>query len=263
MYFILVVNQLNVKSYEEMIQERRIILKSLGIPHIEWEAHQRKGVLPPLLEKPCPKDGVMFELTKPDRLDLGGISLAEAIKQRESRRKYTLEALKLEELSFLLWATQGLKSIDRNKVWTKRTVPSAGARHPFETYLIINRVDDLKPGVYRYLAIEHKLLLVNDKRPLPSQVSEACWGQAFVGDAAVVFIWVATPYRAEWRYSTVAYKGILVDVGHICQNLYLACESIGAGACAILAYEQEMIDALIGVDGENEFTVYLASLGKV
>jgi len=253
---------MKIKSYDEMIRERRTMLKSSGIEHDEWESHQRKGVPPPPLEKPYPKDGILIELVKPDDTNLGNISLAKAIKQRESRRKYTSEPLKLEELSFLLWATQGLKSVDRNKVWTRRTVPSGGARHPFETYLIVNRVEGLEPGVYRYLPIEHKLLFVNGNKSPPDQVSEACWGQTFVGESAVVFVWVTIPYRTEWRYSAIAYKGILVDVGHVCQNLYLACEAIGAGTCAILAYEQKAMDGLIGVDGENEFTVYLAPVGK-
>lgn len=135
--------------------------------------------------------------------------------------------------------------------------------HPFKTYLIVNRVEDLKPGVYRYLPIEHKLLLVKDSQPSNDQVSEACCGQAFVGEAAVVFVWAVIPYRTEWRYSVIAYKAIAIEAGHICQNLYLACETIGAGACAILAYEQKAMDALIDVDGEDEFTVYLAPVGKV
>lgn len=169
----------------------------------------------------------------------------------------------LEELSFLLWVTQGVRSVDSNKVWTRRTVPSAGSRHPFETYLVVNRVEGLEPGVYRYLPIEHKLLLVSNNKPVLDQVSEACGGQTFVGESAVVFVWATIPYRTEWRYSAIAYRAILVDVGHVCQNLYLACEAIGAGTCAILAYEQKAMDELIGVDGENEFTVYLAPVGKV
>jgi SagB-type dehydrogenase family enzyme len=205
----------------------------------------------------------LIELGKPRLEDFENISIAEAIRNRESRRKYTPESLKLPELSFLLWATQGIKSFDKNRVLTKRTVPSGGARHPFETYLIINRVEGVEPGVYRYLPIEHKLLLVDNSKPVPTRISEACWGQGFVGESAVVFVWAAIPYRTEWRYSVISYKDIAVEAGHICQNLYLACEAIGAGARAILAYEQKAMDSLIGVDGEDEFTVYLASLGKV
>jgi SagB-type dehydrogenase family enzyme len=254
---------MHANSYDEMIQERRRLLKSLGIEHEEWESHQRKGIPPPPLEKPYPKDSVLIDLIEPDDTTPEDIPLAKAMKQRESRRRFTTEALKLEELSFLLWATQGVKTIDKNKIWTKRTVPSGGARHPFETYLIVHRVEGLEPGVYRYLPIEHKLLLTDGNRPLPDQVSEACYGQAFVGESAVVFVWAVVPYRTEWRYSVISYKDIAIEAGHICQNLYLACEAIGAGTCAILAYQQEAIDKLIGVDGENEFTIYLAPVGKV
>ena len=254
---------MKTRSYDEVIREKRALLKSSEVENEEWESHQHKGIPPPPLEKPIPKDGFLLKLGKPRFEDFGHITLMRAIGNRESRRKYTPESLKLGELSFLLWATQGIKSIDKNKVWTKRTVPSGGARHPFETYLIINRVESIEPGVYRYLPMEHKILLVDDKKPDPSRTSEACWGQGFVGESAVVFVWAAIPYRTEWRYSVISYKDIAVEAGHICQNLYLACEAIGAGACAVLAYEQKAMDGLIRVDGEDEFTVYLASVGKV
>jgi nitroreductase len=55
---------------------------------------------------------------------------------------------------------------------------------------------------------------------------------------------------------------IAMEAGHVCQNLYLAAESIGAGACAVLGYDQERMDSLIGVDGTDEFTIYMASVGK-
>jgi SagB-type dehydrogenase family enzyme len=251
-----------MKSYDEMIRERRMILKSLGVEEEEYDSHQRKGIPPPPHEKPWPESASLVDLVKPSAMRIGNMPLAKVITQRRSRRKFTDQALTLEELSFLLWSTQGVHAIDKNRVWTRRTVPSGGARHPYETYLIANRVDGLEPGVYRYLPIEHKLLLVNSNPPLPDEVSEACWGQSFVGEGAAVFVWVAIPYRAEWRYSVIAHKGIAVEAGHICQNLYLACEAIGAGTCAILAYDQKAMDALIGVDGEDEFTVYLAPVGK-
>jgi SagB-type dehydrogenase family enzyme len=56
---------------------------------------------------------------------------------------------------------------------------------------------------------------------------------------------------------------ILLDAGHVCQNLYLACEAIGCGTCAIGAYNQEKMDAVLGVDSKNEMTVYCAPVGKV
>lgn len=253
-----------MKSYEEMIRERRMLLKAHAVEPEEWEPHQRKGIPPPPLEKAYPKNSNLIDLIKPDDLSIGRVPLMDAIKGRQSHRKFTDDFLTLEELSFLLWATQGIKSVDTKKVWTRRTVPSGGARHPFETYLIVNRVRGITSGVYRYLPIEHMLLsLVKGDQQLPNKISAACYGQTFVGQSAVVFVWSAIPYRAEWRYSVIGYKDILIEAGHICQNLYLACEAIGAGACAIAAYDQEAMDTLIDVDGEDEFTVYLAPVGKV
>ncbi|MBI3945406.1 MAG: SagB/ThcOx family dehydrogenase, partial [Armatimonadetes bacterium] len=186
-------------------------------------------------------------------------------RRRRSRRRFTPEPLTLEELSFLLWATQGVREAhprDGGTI-TFRTVPSGGARHPFETYILVNRVTGVKPGLHRYLPLDHRLYLVRTGEDLPRRVGEACLEQEFVGQGAVVFIWTAIPYRTEWRYTHLAPKIVAVDAGHVCQSLYLACEAIGAGACAIGAYLQEEMDAFVGVDGEEEMVIYAAPVGKV
>ncbi len=141
-------------------------------------------------------------------------------------------------------------------------MPSGGARHPFETYLFANRVEGLEPGLYRYLPLEHKLYLVDRRAGLVDEVNGATYGQ-YVPDSAVVFIWTVLPYRTEWRYTFLAPKIIAQDSGHLCQNLYLASEAIGAGTCAIGAYDQVKMDAVLGVDGEDEFTIYVAPVGKI
>jgi SagB-type dehydrogenase family enzyme len=84
------------------------------------------------------------------------IDLATAIGDRQSRRSFNPEPLTLDELSFLLWATQGVREKDGGTVL--RTVPSAGNRHALETYIAVLRVSDLEPGFYRYLPLEHQLL---------------------------------------------------------------------------------------------------------
>jgi SagB-type dehydrogenase family enzyme len=67
----------------------------------------------------------------------------------------------------------------------------------------------------------------------------------------------------EWRYDIAAHKVIAIDAGHVCQNLYLACEAINAGTCAVAAYNQSLIDRLLKIDGDDEFTIYMAPVGKV
>lgn len=254
-------------DYDKMIKQRRDLLKAHdyeAIPQEEWwKPDQMKGVDPPPLEKPFNKDADLIDLVDPKDFKVGNVPLVDAIANRASQRVFTDESLTLEELSFLLWSTQGVREVDKNRVWTKRAVPSGGGRQPFETYLLVNLVDGLKRGVYRYLPIEHKLILVTEDLPNADDLMEKAWYQNFIGKSAVVFVWAAIPYKTEWRYSFISYKDILIEAGHICQNLYLACEGIGAGTCAIAAYEQKAMDELIQVDGENEMTVYVSPVGKI
>jgi SagB-type dehydrogenase family enzyme len=238
--------------------------KYLKNPVLEDETDQMKGLPVPPIQKPYSENARLIDLKSLDRHKVDDISLLEAINNRESRRKYLDKELTLEEISFLLWATQGVKELARGGMVTKRTVPSGGAMHPYETYLLVKNIDGLEPGLYRYLAIEHKLLIEDTDRPnLSEKIVEVCHGQAFIGKAAVVFIWTARPYRLEYRYGEDSLKDILMGVGHICQNLYLACEAIGAGTCAIVAYDQDKLDKFIGVDGEDEISLYLAPVGKI
>jgi SagB-type dehydrogenase family enzyme len=229
----------------------------------EWdtlELDQRLGVPVPPLQKPYAPASRLIDLVSPQGITIGSMPIIDAIRMRQSRRSYRTTPLTLEELSFLLWATQGVKSIMKDGYATRRTVPSGGSRHPFETYLAVQRVNSLTPGLYRYLAIEHKLLFINEDSNIGSKISDAC--ADFALESAVTFIWTAIPYRTEWRYGPLAPKLIAQDSGHVCQNLYLACTAIQAGTCAVGAYNQAKMDALLGIDGIDEFTIYCAPVGK-
>jgi len=230
----------------------------------EWPvggSDQRNGVPVPALQKPAPRGATIVALPDPKADGLGGLSLTEAISRRRTERQYAASPLSLKELSFLLWATQGVHEIFREGTALRRTVPSGGARHPFETYLYVDRVSSLEIGLYRYLSIEHQLALVAGSADLGARIDAGINNQK--RGAAVVFVWAAIPYRTEWRYGFLSHKLIALDAGHVCQNLYLAATAIGAGVCAIDAYAQTKIDAAIGVDGRDELTVYCATVGKI
>ena len=229
----------------------------------EWdslELDQKLGFSVPPLQKPYSPGSTLIDLVSPVDFTVGTMPLLEAIRMRQSCRSYQPAPLTMEELSFLLWATQGVRTIIMDGYASRRTVPSGGSRHPFETYLAVQRVDSLDPGLYRYLAIEHKLLLLNKDTEIGPKISEGC--ADFALESAVTFIWTAVPYRTEWRYGPLAPKLIAQDLGHVCQNLYLACTAIHAGTCAVGAYNQTKMDALLGVDGVDEFTIYCAPVGK-
>jgi SagB-type dehydrogenase family enzyme len=243
---------------------RKFLRSDLWLEMRGLRTDQQEGMPAPPIQKPYPENADLIDLPDPEDLDVGGsVSVRQAIAARQSHRRFTDAALSLEELAFLLWSTQGVHKVWRSGIAVRRTAPSAGARHPFETYLVVNRVEGLQPGLYRYLSIEHKLLLAFTDRGIGRRAAAACHDQRFVAQSAVTFVWTALPYRTEWRYALMTPKLVNLDAGHVCENLYLAVEGIDAGTCAIGAYNQQQMDALLKVDGEDEFAIYVAPVGKV
>lgn len=219
---------------------------------------------PPIV-KPYDKSSKIVDLPEVSEKVVKNNDIYKCIKERRSTRFYSYESISLEELSYLLWATQGITTTNKAGI-TLRTVPCSGATHSFETYLFITNVEGVKMGVYRYLPVEHKLLFMFELDGIDKKIDEITLDQPFVPNfakkAAVLFAWSTIPYRSEWKFDITAHKKILIDIGHVCQNLYLASESIESGTCAIGIYDQEMIDNLLGLDGDEEFVLYLAAVGK-
>ncbi len=245
--------------------EYRFFLKDSVRQTINFSQTAQNLFLPaPPLQKPFPEDAVRIDLPAGGKSLTSSCSMpvGEAILRRESIRSYLAEALSLEELSALLFATQGVRRVLSGEC-ALRTVPSAGARHSFETYIAAQNVGGLPPGLYRYLFLNNQLLQLYPDERIGRKAAWACLDQRFVAGAAAVFFWTTIPARMEWRYDLAAHKVIALDAGHVCQNLYLACTALGAGTCAIAAYDQTECDRLLGVDGEEEFTIYIAPVGKV
>lgn len=255
-------------KYKMLIQREMMKGYTTAYVHAESTDQQQKLPAPPALKAgrggktiPLPMD---FEDVVSDR------SIASLFRERESHRKYKETPIPLKTLSFLLWAVQGVrKLVGRTEKITFRTVPSAGSRHPLETYLFIRNVEGVSPGIYHYLPSGHQLELWEDAPDYKEELTEALNGQEFAAAAPLTFVWSAVPYRTEWRYGWQSHKYILLDAGHVCENLYLACEASGCGACAIGSYNQELLDELLGFmpgpSGEKdyEFAVYVASVGAI
>ncbi len=223
---------------------------------------QQQGQPQPSLELPCDPRLPRITLPKPTDIKLPDITLRAAIEKRNSRRDYAREPLSLEELAYLLWMTQGIKLVKEGKL-TNRNVPSAGARHAFETYLAVNLVDGLQAGLYRYLALSHELVALHHEPDFANRLKVSCRNQEHILNSAVTFIWVSVLERMTWRYSERSYRYLFLDAGHVCQNLYLTAEQIHCGVCAIAAFDDDEVNNLLGLDGERMFATYLASLGKL
>lgn len=246
-------------------KENRDFLKADFKVLDEIKTDRQLGIKPPSIQKYY-EDEELIILPNVDKSILKKSNLYDCLEDRRSIRKYSDEGISVGELSYLLWATQGIQRVNEDSNTTLRRVPSGGASHTFETYLIINNIDNLKKGIYRYIPLEHKLLFIHEVEEVEAKIDLATprqpFVQNFVSKSAVVFAWSTIPYRAEHKFDITAHKKILIDVGHLCQNLYIASESIECGTCAIGIYDQEIIDNMLGLDGKDEFVIYLAALGK-
>ncbi len=225
------------------------------------------GVPMPPLEKPAGEGERIVPLPEWRGIVIPKGTVDGLVARRRSLRRIPEEPLTAEELSFLLSMTAGVVRTAGENVF--RAVPSGGNRHCLETYLALTLPapgakggQTLEAGLWRYLPLEHAVVFLGSPANLKDRVDEATNRQTFIARAPAVFFWAALPARAEWRYGQAAHKAIAFEAGHVCQNLYLACGAVGLGTCAIADYSQPKADALLGLDGEEEFVTYLAPVGR-
>ncbi|MBN1813905.1 MAG: SagB family peptide dehydrogenase [Anaerolineae bacterium] len=192
----------------------------------------------------------------PDPRGYQGLSLEEAIEARRSVRNYSGETLPAEELSRLLHAAQGITDTRRGF----RAAPSAGALYPIELYAVVHDVADFEPGIYHYAVQKHalELLKAGDFRAF---VMQAGLFQSFLGQANVCFVLSAIFQRTRWRYRERTYRYVMLEAGHVGQNLYLAATSMGLGACVVGAFLDDEFNDLLGLDGKEEAVLYVISVG--
>jgi SagB-type dehydrogenase family enzyme len=211
---------------------------------------------PPYKEFPTPLKRISISSLSQQ----GGTPLWETIAKRRSVRGFSHHPITFEELSRLIWAIQGITA--RAREFEFRTVPSAGALYPIETYVVVNGVAGISPGIYHYSVKESQLLLIREGS-FGRELSQAALGQGMLDGAACTFVWTAIVERSKWKYRERAYRYIYMDVGHIGQNLYLTATGLNLGCCTVGAFFDDEIDRLIGIDGEKEISVYLGAVGHI
>ena len=191
-----------------------------------WKRGTAKKIdnLPPF-ELPYAKDAVLIDLVDPDVLPDAQVNFLEMIEVRSTLRQY-----------------------DDTKA--------------LETFLYIRRVEGIKPGLYRFLPLEHKLLLVSDAEDIEEKICSQFSTVGVANNAAVVFLWTAVYERMDCMFGERAYRYIYLDAGHVCQNLYLAAQTMHIKVCALGAFDDEVLNQNLGFDGENQFVVYGAGVGK-
>lgn len=190
-------------------------------------------------------------LSRPPSNDLDAL-----MARRATCRNFDVDvAISQLELGAILhrsFGMQGSEELASGAVALKKNHPSGGGLHPLEAYLLVQRVDDLQPGLYHYNVESHALDLL---RELPlAQVQAlaltAVAGQEYFAEAPVMLVIAARFARSFWKYRRhpKIYRAIVLETGHASQNLYLAATEAGFGAYITAAINEIEIEQAFGLD---------------
>jgi len=189
-----------------------------------------------------------------------GPPIFNAMSARRSHRDFDQSApVTFYECSDILFAAQGNTSSFGGV--GLRAAPSAGARYPIDLYLSARNVSGLEPGCYK-LDVDDWCLVSTISHDPSRELYAACLNQDFVLEAALNVIMTAVPHRSTSRYRDRGIRYVFMDAAHIGQNILLAATALGLGACAVGAFFDDEVEAVVGADGEKEIAVYMISIGR-
>jgi SagB-type dehydrogenase family enzyme len=180
---------------------------------------------------------------------VGGTSLVESLAKRRSVRSYASTPLSVQQIGQLLWAAQGITQ----KLWGRRTAPSAGALYPLETYVVLSE------GTYHYNPRRHELkqIIEGDRR---RELQSAAFGQGAVGRASAVFVFAAVYERTSVKYGDRATRYVDIETGHACQNLLLQAAALGLVGVPVGAFLDERVAEVLRLEN-NTTPLYLVPVG--
>lgn len=186
----------------------------------------------------------------------------ELIKKRESRRDFNRTPLTRHELSLILKYSCGVTGKLPETDRFRRAHPSAGARFPIEIYPIIFRGnDDLAPGLYHYNIKNHALDVLWKRDFLDEDISRLFF-DPWTKEGAGAIVMTAVFWRNQNKYRERGYRYVLLEAGHIGQNIYLVAGALGLTCCALGGTHDEQIEKLIDIDGVTESVIYALAIGK-
>jgi SagB-type dehydrogenase family enzyme len=142
-----------------------------------------------------------------------------------------------------------------------RTYASAGALYPVEIYAICSDLSGLPAGVYHFdprgLALER--LRGGDHR---GYLVRAVGGERAVAEAPITLVLTGIPWRTAWKYTERGYRHLFWDAGMILANLLALARAAMLPAKVILAFVDDELDALLGLDRAREFPLCLLTVGS-
>jgi len=192
------------------------------------------------------------------------LTLENVLRKRHSIRDYSGEPLDLKEISTLLYYSYGVRRYIHAyniKDFPLRMAPSAGGLQAIELYIVANKINNLKKGIYHYNPFDHSLELISEGN-FRREMVNLCVFQEFVHYSSCVIILTCMMNRLLWKYNIRAYRYIHMDAGFVGENIYLVTCGLKLGCCAIAGFFDDELNKLLDLDGESEFVTLLMSIGK-
>lgn len=178
-------------------------------------------------------------------------TLLDSLCNRRTSRTFSDQPLSSEQLSLLLYYTWGATVVQHNRMgdyFLKKTSPAGGSLQGTEVYAVLMNVQGFERGLYHYSVRRHGLELLSLEDPR-AWISEACGGQAWIKDAAAVFVSTARVERMAWKYEfSRALRVALMDAGHLSQTFSLLATALGLGSFTTAALRDEMFENRLGLD---------------
>lgn len=195
--------------------------------------------------------------------------LDDLLERRTTCRNFdTSRSVSAAQLSALLkrvFGVHGMEELAPGAVALKKNHPSGGGLHPVEAYVVVQRVDGLAPGLYHYNVEAHALDRLRGMPPgdVHAFAMTAVAGQEYFADAPVTVVMAARFGRSMWKYRNhpKIYRAILLEMGHISQNLYLTATEMNLGAFITAAINEVEIEQAFGLEPMAEGALCVCGFG--
>jgi SagB-type dehydrogenase family enzyme len=182
---------------------------------------------------------------------------------RATCRAFSESAPSLGALAVVLHSAYGV--VDMSELgpleFPDRPAPSGGGLYPLELYVIVRAIDGLDPGVYHYFPIGTLLEQLRDAEVPRQLLTYLFMGQFYAADAAAIIVTTAVPSRSLGKYGDRGYRYLLLEAGHVAQNINLAAASCGLGACNLGGFFDDELAGLLRLDVEEEMPLYATAIG--
>jgi len=191
------------------------------------------------------------------------LSLASAILTRTSVRHFSPCRLTLREVSTLLHYAYGITRHNQGTDFPRpfRVVPSGGALYPLEIFLHSPGIQNHPAGLYHYNPTKHCLRHIRQGDETKTLSQLVVFPDLVIGSSLVIFL-TAVFERSTFKYGDRGYRFVLLETGHVAQNLNVVSNGLGLGSVNIGGFYDREIDEFLGLDGITHSTIYIISIGK-